>query len=342
MAQTYNPIIKEEKSPQITLFKPRLSREANAALVLFREGMPLTTLWPNDRLTAGEAAYGRYSIIYHVDITEHILSFDCALPCKGDAFSFNTKVSFTCAVNDPATIVKRKYLDALAVIQPNMISTMRQVSRQFDLGQGPEAEKALVESINHEKKGYNLGFRIERLVIELTLEQAARDHQRQIVDLSQQAEVEKIKAKNTYDIDRLRQQHDLDKDSWSRDKSLLDAEHELKVQKVKHDYYLPIVQKAAVDKSYVAVLATVLARNPGDMTSVIGMLKEQEQIEYDRLITALKIAIDADVLEGFQIEESAKHMLSQLVENLGVGRNLPELPSSQKKSSDVGDEESNS
>ena len=69
MTSTYNPIISKEEIPRLRLFQPRPMPEPGIALVLFREGQPLVTLWPGDRLTAGEVRWGNYKMIYKIDIT---------------------------------------------------------------------------------------------------------------------------------------------------------------------------------------------------------------------------------------------------------------------------------
>lgn len=94
MPETNNLIIGKETA-QWRLFRTRPAPEPGTALVLFREGQPLITLWPGDRLTSGEVSWGNYKTVYKVDVTEHSYSFNCALPCQGDAFEFHAQVDFS-------------------------------------------------------------------------------------------------------------------------------------------------------------------------------------------------------------------------------------------------------
>lgn len=172
MADTYNPIIGKEPVPRLRLFQPRPTPEPGIALVLFREGHPLVILWPGDRLTAGEVSWGNYKILYKVDITEHSFDFDCTLPCKSDAFDFHAGVQVTCAVDDPAVIVARNVTDARAVLEPLIISAMRSISRDYDVEKSGAAERAITQAV--ESAAYNVGLKIYRFMVKLSLEEEAR------------------------------------------------------------------------------------------------------------------------------------------------------------------------
>ena len=89
MTNSFNPILGKEDIPRLRLFRPRPTPEPGVALFFFQPGQPLVTLWPGQRLTAGEVSWGNFKAIYKVDVTERALQFNCTLPCESDAFDFN-------------------------------------------------------------------------------------------------------------------------------------------------------------------------------------------------------------------------------------------------------------
>ena len=288
MADTYNPIISKEKAPRLRLFQPRPTPEPGVALVLFREGGPLVTLWPGNRLTAGEVRWGNYKTIYKVDVTEHSFGFNCTLPCKSDAFDFQAEVQVTCSVDDPAIIVERNITDARAVLEPLITRTMRSISRNHDVEESAAAERAITEAV--ERETYNVGLKLNRFVVKLSLEEDARAHIRKLRQIEHEKEYERKEAE-------LQKQRD---------------ELEIERIRMKMDFYTPLIEGG-----YWQLLALQLTKHPEDVATVAQMLSQQRQAEMDHQLKALKIMLEEDALEGFQIEEVGKRVLQRLVESFG-------------------------
>jgi len=288
MTDAYDPIIDKEDAPRIRLFQRPPTPEPGVALVLFREGQPLVTLWPEDRLTAGEARWGNYKTIYRIDVTEHSFSFNCILPCESDAFDFQAEVQVTYAVDDPATIVERKVTDARAVLEPLIIATMRSVSRDYDVEKSAAAERAITEAVH--AKAYDVGLKLSRFVVNLSLEDEARAHIRRLKELERDKERERKEA----ELGRLRHQLDIDQ------------------MRMKMDFYSPLIEGG-----HWQLLALQLSNRPEDVATVAKMLSQQRQAEMDHQLKALKIMLEEDALEGFQMEEAGKRVLRRFVDSFG-------------------------
>ena len=288
MVDTYNPIISKEEIPRLHLFQPRPTPEPGVALVFFREGQPLVTLWPGDRLTAGEIRWGNYKIVHKIDITEHTFTFQCTLPCERDAFDFQAEAQVTCSVDDPAVIVERNVTDARAVLEPLIVRTMRTISRNYDVEESAEAEKAIAQAV--EDESYNVGLKLNRFVVKLSLEEDARTHIRRL----KQIEREKERERRASELEKLRD------------------ELEIERMRIKMDFYSPLIKEG-----HWQLLALQLTNHPEDVATVAQMLSQQRQVEMDHQLKALKIMLEEDALEGFQIEEAGKRVLQRFVESFG-------------------------
>ena len=288
MTDTFNPIISREEAPRLRLFQPRPTPEPGIALVLFRVGQPLVTLWPGDRLTAGEVRWGNYKTIYKVDITEHSFKFTCKLPCQSDAFDFQAEVQVTCSVDDPATIVDRNIEDARAVLEPLLISTMRSISRDYDVEESGAAERAIIEAVKKER--YGVGLKIDRFVVKLSLEEEARAHIRQLRQIERDKEREKREAE-------LQRQRD---------------ELEMERMKLKMDFYRPLIREG-----HWGLLALQLVKHPDDVEMVVETLKQEHHVEMARQMELLRIMLETNALEEYQIGKVGKQVLQRLVDSFG-------------------------
>jgi len=340
MADTYNPIIGKEEIPRLRLFQPRPTPEPGVALVLFREGQPPVTLWPGDRLTAGEVRWGNYKVVYKVDVTEHSFSSDCTLPCESDAFDFHAEVQVTWAVDDPALIVERNVTDARTALEPLIIRTMRSVSRRYGVEASSTAEEGIIQAVENET--YDVGIKLNRFVVELRLEKDARDYirkqeeirRRTILDkaeIGRQREVEAAQATLGEERRKFREAED----QWERERKKLEEQAELERQKMRMEFYGPLIEKGNWQ-----LLAFHLANHPDDVPGVIQTMRQQRQIELEYNLKALEGLLAKAGLEEWEVQEPAKELLRHIasvlksevsVPALGEGREPKSLPRGERE-----------
>ncbi len=302
MSETKGLIISKETT-QLRLFRPRPTPEPGIALVLFREGQPLVTLWPGDRLTSGEISWGNYKTVYKVDITEHSFSFSCALPCQGEAFEFHAQVDVTYSVENPSLIVERNITDSRTVLEPLIVNTMREVSREHDVEQSAEAEKSITERVFEESKKYSTGLKILRFVVKLSLEEDARNHIRQL----KQIERTKVSERRQAELEKQR------------------IELEVERTKMRMEFYSPLIKEGQWQ-----LLALQLANHPDDVAAVAQMIRQQRQADMENQLRALKIMLEEDVIEGFQMEEASKRVLQRFVDSFGPDLEVKALGNGEK------------
>ncbi len=222
MPLTYNPILGEESAPKRAMFQHRHGPEPGVAMVVHREGRPLVLLRdPSDRLTAGEAWWGSIKTIYRVDVSDHKLELVCELPCEAYAFHFAARVQVTCQVADPVMVVERRITDATQTLEKVLTDAMRDASRRFRVEQADEAELAIRAALVERERtaGFSAAFRLDDIVVELDLEEAAREHirllkeeerahERTLQALIRQKEVEISRAGVEQERDRLKGERD--------------------------------------------------------------------------------------------------------------------------------------
>ena len=201
MADTYNPILNKQESRGWQLFQQLPIPEPGTALVFSgNEQHFLTGTQGQRRPSRGEMLWGKYNLLYKVDMTEHPLSFLCELPCATDAFDFHADVRFTCAVHNPEMIVRRNVTDVRQVLEPLIVEVMRSMSRNYQVEESGIAEREIGDRVK--KAVYDVGFQLNRFVLTLSLEQEARQRIRQKKDIQDRAELEKTRSQSSIELEK--------------------------------------------------------------------------------------------------------------------------------------------
>lgn len=284
MAESYNPILSKEQLLRWRLFQSRPKPEPGVALVLSGD-RGFLTIMPGQMLGAGELRWGNYNQLYRVDISEHTLRFSCDLPCASDAFTFHAEVQLAYSVKDPALIVQNNIVDVRQVLEPRVISVMRNVSRKYEAEQSGSAEQAIIEVLRELNVA---GFEIKHFALNLSLEQEVRSIIRQ-----------KQAIRNTREIDREKQELEIQREKF-----------DIEIQKIKMEFYGPIIREGNWQ-----MLALQLAKNPDDVAVIVQIINQQHHSGLEKRLQLLKMLLDADVLEESQIGEIGKRLLQGLVDS---------------------------
>jgi hypothetical protein len=173
-------------------------------------------------------------------------------------------------------------------LEPLIMRTMRSISRNYDVKESAAAERAITQTI--EDEAYNVGLKLHRFVVELSLEEDARAHIRKL----RQIEHDKERERKAAELDRQR------------------AELEIERMRMRMDFYSPLIKEGQWQ-----LLALQLTNHPEDVAAVAQILGQQRQAEMNQQLKALKIMLEEDALEGFQMEEAGKSVLQRFVESFG-------------------------
>ncbi|GAA3569873.1 hypothetical protein GCM10022419_058460 [Nonomuraea rosea] len=142
---TYNPIAKSTSLPLVLPRMPLRPPAPGSALVLAPRKGDLLTIRNGEAIP--DAWYGTYRHVFLVDTTEHRLVLRMPLLSQDPAFGFPSLVRLNCRVADPAEIVARGIVDVSAALYLPLQRMLRQVSRNYDIGELHLAEDALSESV---------------------------------------------------------------------------------------------------------------------------------------------------------------------------------------------------
>ena len=312
--QSPKPIFVKESVPRLGLFKRRPSPEPDVALVLYREGHPIITLRPGDSLTAGEAVYGKYQTVYKVDVSEHSFSFQCALPCEGDAFEFQADVHVVYTVSNPAAIVERNITDARGALEPLIMRTLRATSRKFGVEQSAKAERALMRAIEGEE--YDIGLKVKRFVVKLQLDRVAREHIRKIEEIKLRTEREKAEIEGLKVVEAAQAALDEERREFEKDK----AEWELEQKQRLMQFYSPLIERGDWQ-----LLALQLANNPDDVEKVAGRISQERQAAAEKHLEFLKIALETGAIEEWEMNPTAKQVLRRFIDSVDAALGIRAL-----------------
>lgn len=138
---TYDPILESRPLTRFRLLNPLRPPRPGTALVLApHHGVPLTV---RDGEPIPDARYGSYQHMFLVDLAEHPLFLDITLPSRDPAFAFQSRVGLVCRVAEPTEVVRRDIRDMSGAMKGHFKWLLRDVTRNYDIGEFHEAERAL-------------------------------------------------------------------------------------------------------------------------------------------------------------------------------------------------------
>ncbi|MCO5995831.1 hypothetical protein [Actinoallomurus rhizosphaericola] len=138
---TYDPIVEIRALRSLRLLSPLRPPEPGRALVLVpRSGEPYAI---HHGGSVPSAWVGKYQSSYLVDMTEHWLKIELSLLSKDPSFAFRGSVGLLAGVNDPIEVVARGIRDVGRALEDHTRWLLRQVSRDYDIAQFHDAERAL-------------------------------------------------------------------------------------------------------------------------------------------------------------------------------------------------------
>lgn len=295
----YDPIVGTGDFSKFNLFSSRPTVEPGVALVVYSDKGDMLALMPGQRLTAGDIAWKNYKGYFKVDIGIHSLEFQTKVPCNKDAFSFEAKLQVTYQVKEPDVIVKNKIRDVLAALKPEIENRMRVISRKYNADQSEDAEQEINNSF---KSGLHVnGIFATQIISNLELPVEAREHIHKIQSMKNEIARQEV----THELESIKLRHE-------SELATAKQKHENDLKKQRMDFYAPFIKKGQWN-----LLALQLAEHPEDVAAIVNLINQQQQADREYQLKMLKIMLEEDVVEGFQVEEVRKRILQKLLDSLG-------------------------
>ena len=136
VTRTYNPII-ESNILQSGLLNTQIPKSLpGSILLLSRErgfsGVSGLKLVENE-ISNGDLRFGRYKAFYRVDISPHIISFNCTLPAKDIESAFTCEITVHCKVHSPLYIIAHNIKDVALNVSNEITLTLHSVSQEMNV-----------------------------------------------------------------------------------------------------------------------------------------------------------------------------------------------------------------
>lgn len=310
----------------------------------------------SDRLTPGEVRFGRIRTLYRVNVREHSLEFSQTFPCRDDVGGFQANVRLICRVEEPESVVRRGIHDVSAVLVPAISETLKRVCRRHEAEQHAEAEEAALAAVREVETTtrHDRAFRITQVSLDLQLDRAAAEFVRQLkadwrtsttqasqarlateraeqearlarerdrleAQREQQAAafeeerlaIKRARQKIEAELEAERLELALKRDELEAQRKHLQLEAQLSAEKLQLDYYL-----AALNQGQYGAFALRLLKDPSSVEQVAVLLTRQRDAETSQRLEALRLLLNSDAVEGWEISDKAKVVLGQLLDSL--------------------------
>ncbi|MGH8898784.1 MAG: hypothetical protein ACRDZ4_17625 [Egibacteraceae bacterium] len=241
-----------------------------------RDGMlARTSEYP---LTVDVWVTGGLWTMYEVNVGEHLLDFQCELPCQQNVGHFLAKVHLAWKVSDPQEVVKRHLVDVRGELEPWLCGRMRQITRTIDVRQRAYAEERINNKLGNNPRLPTIGLEICRFKVTLELDEAARRH-----------------------VDRLTET-DRKKEAEEREQKLLRARMDF--------------ARSVLELGYRESILLQLARHPEDIKDIVQMLQNDEEFVLDANVEAFKAMLGSRLFEEFDVDPTRLTLLEQLLEDV--------------------------
>lgn len=168
MSFTYDPIVEAQNLSRLRVLSPLRSPAVGQALVLYpHRGEPIVVLHGE---VVPDARYGTHRYKCMVDIEEHPLTLQMNLPSRHAGFSFQGLIQLACRVGDPVEVVRRGIRNVSAALHEPIKRLLREVARDYEIGEFHEAEKALNRTLG--ALGGDTALRLRHVFVELQMDEA--------------------------------------------------------------------------------------------------------------------------------------------------------------------------
>lgn len=117
----------------------------------------------------------RYRWRFEVDIAAHHNVIECPLPCKGDVYDFNSKITLDWRVTDPIAVVERRIEDGLELCRARMLEQLPQISRSFDIEECGLAEMEINRILGSAPTVLPEGITVHRFAARLSLDDTTKE-----------------------------------------------------------------------------------------------------------------------------------------------------------------------
>jgi uncharacterized protein YegL len=285
--------------------------------VVYSDAFGQVTYLGGRPLSWSEQVASKYRIRYEVDLSDQrrtgVLQ-STPLPSSGDRYFFQCTVDVGFRVTDPAAVVQRNVIDALAVVYNYIIDVSRPVTRRHDIT-GAQAAESEINYMFAAPMSLPEGITIYHCHVRLLPDQEAQEYLRRL-------------------------------ETATRMKLVNVAEHDVAVAAAYQTEELTgIAQRARLERERLEELAMAnrpldlegiirmhLAKHPDETAYVLELLRQYQQAQLTqqethdkRTVELFRYMIDQDVMRAVDVAPMREQMISQ-VQGLTGAASPAQLP----------------
>ncbi len=254
MSSTFNPIESDKKVEKVGLFKRSLPVVPNGkAFVYIGNGGEYLTLMPNDKPTHGEMRWGKYNVVYTIDLSTKVLEISREFESKDPLENFKLVIEYTLKVSDPYKVVQNNVSDVASIIEKQVTRKIERLTTLYTVDQLDDLQKdltrlttddSIVESF--ESHGIELAdFYIKASLSEVAINRLkqGREEQRRLeeqrerekLQIELQREKERMKQQYEKELDQQRQKEEEERSRRQREREQEDLKYERERQVLLHE-----------------------------------------------------------------------------------------------------------
>ncbi|MFF4219614.1 hypothetical protein [Streptomyces nondiastaticus] len=290
-----DPVRKVRSLSRFEYVRHRPPTYAERALVFLTSGGRPQTYLPNQQPTRGELITSNFRTLYEVEMGMQHMALEHRLPSAGDAAFFSAETDLIWRVVDPARIVERQVRDVRALVEPRLLTWMRQESRQFAIEDSAAVEAAVLKALAAEPLAADEGLEV-RCEVRISLDEEALKQLSLLRSLD-------------YSKQRTISEHELTR---------LVTTNEQEVMEDRSTFYARLLAQGEMER-----WGLHLHRNPGDIPLAISSIRDDDREASANQIRIIEMLLDKGVIEDHMTEDAARAALEGVKERLtdaGQGR----------------------
>lgn len=279
------PILSRQELRRLPFQRRPVAEPGTRLVFQMSSGELVAPIYP---YTMGDVWWRGPRAAYVVDTRPHAVSFQCQLPCDGDALHFDAAIGFAWSVHDPVVVVRELVADAVGDCRGYLIQRMRGISRRFSALDSEAAELAILRELGEVPVDLDRGLRISGLGVELRLdpEQAPIARDLEIVSLRQKlAEAER---RGQARIDQIGQEADLG------------------LHQERADFFARILAGGGA-----SMAGNVLAQDASKAAEAANLMMSIYRQDQDVAIQAMKVVLDSDQVRIGELDDAVAAAVSR-------------------------------
>lgn len=316
--QGFDPIVKEHRVERFTFGSARPTPGANCVLIWKAAN---GTIYPlKSPPTLAESIVATFQV-YEVDIQQHPILIEYALPSKNSAMTFKAVLRATWQVKQPEEVVRNLVRNAESVHDTWLNELLRNEGSKYDIEDREVEQKIngrLAQQIGHQR----FGIAIIDLKIQISLDTATQQYVDELLRRSRQQSIDVVAAENQQRLDQLRSEREALEAGHRAEMARRQTELDIQLEAQRHEFTLKLKRDRmafytqALESGQFGLIVMQLVEHPEDVNSVLHFLLEERRIGFENSKKMIEALIEADVINPERLDRTLQTALDNVLVEL--------------------------